>query len=134
MTSDKLKIVKLEDYDGGYVRFGNDAPCSVRGKGTITLLDNAKCNDVYWVEGLKYNLLSAAQLNNTGHQIEFHKGIVKVYDKHRKLVAIRTQTRDNPFHLDSTTNNCLCAKIEDTWLWHKRFYHVNFDNLIKISK
>ncbi|GLJ07185.1 hypothetical protein SUGI_0060740 [Cryptomeria japonica] len=71
MIGDKHKFVILEDYDGGYVRFGNDAPYPVRGKGSITLLDIAKCNDVYWVEGLKYNLLSVAQLNNTGYRIEF---------------------------------------------------------------
>lgn len=71
MTGDKHNFVMLEDYDGGYVRFGNDAPCLVRGKGSITLIDKARCNDVYWVEGFKYNLLSVAQLNNTGYQIEF---------------------------------------------------------------
>ncbi|GLJ58731.1 hypothetical protein SUGI_1472430 [Cryptomeria japonica] len=37
MTGDKHKFVKLEDYDGGYVRFDNDAPCLVKGKGSITL-------------------------------------------------------------------------------------------------
>lgn len=134
MTGDKHKFVMLEDYDGGYVRFGNDAPCLVKGKGSITLLDNAKCNDVYWVEGLKYNLLSVAQLNNTSYRIEFQKGIVKVHDKHGKFAATGTQTKGNTFHLDSTRNNCFYAKIDDTWLWHKRFCHVNFDNLIKISK
>lgn len=134
MTGDKHKFVKLEDYDGGYVRFGNDAPCLVKGKGSIRLLDNAKCDNVYWVEGLKYNLLSVAQLNNTGYRIEFQKAIVKVHDKHGKLAATRTQTRGNTIHLDSTWKNCLYAKIEDTWLWHKSFCHVNFDNLIKISK
>lgn len=107
---------------------------SGKGKGSITLLNNAKCNDVYWVEGLKYNLLSVAQLNNTGYRIEFQKGIVKVHDKHGKLAATGTQTKGNTFHLDSTQNKCLYEKIDDTWLWHKRFCHVNFDNLIKISK
>lgn len=46
MTGDKQKFVKLEDYDRGYVRFGNDAPYLVKGKGSITLLDNARCDDV----------------------------------------------------------------------------------------
>lgn len=116
MTSDKHKFVRLKDYDGDCVRFGNDAPYLMKGKGSITLLDNAKCDDVYWIEGLKYNLLSVAQLNNIGYQIEFQKGIVKVHDKHGKLVATKTQTKGNTFYLDSTMNNCLHAKIEDTWL------------------
>ena len=30
MTSDKAKIEKIEDYDGGSVRFGNNEPCCIK--------------------------------------------------------------------------------------------------------
>ena len=29
---------------------------------------------------------------------------------------------------------CLVVKLDDVWLWNKRLCHVNFDNLISISK
>ena len=29
---------------------------------------------------------------------------------------------------------CFVAKFDDVWLWHKRLCHVNFDNLVNISK
>ena len=35
MTGDKSKFEHLEFYDGGSVRFGNDEPCYVKGKGCI---------------------------------------------------------------------------------------------------
>ena len=37
MTSDKSKFEHLEYYDGGSVRFGNNEPCCIKGKGCISL-------------------------------------------------------------------------------------------------
>ena len=33
MTSDKIKIETIEKYKGSCVKFGNDAPCLVKGNG-----------------------------------------------------------------------------------------------------
>ena len=27
----------------------------------------------------------------------------------------------------------LVAKVDNSWLWHKRFCHINFDNIVKVS-
>ena len=37
MTGDKSKFVNFTQYDGNSVRFGNDAPCQIKGKGSIKL-------------------------------------------------------------------------------------------------
>lgn len=66
MTSDRSKFLSLEEYDGGVVRFGNDAPFMVKGRGSISLNRKSSADNVYWVEGLKHNLLSVAQLNDSG--------------------------------------------------------------------
>lgn len=56
MTGDWSKFLSLEEYDGGVVYFGNDAPCMVKGKGTISLNGKSSDDHVYWVEGLRHNL------------------------------------------------------------------------------
>lgn len=28
---------------------------------------------------------------------------------------------------------CLIAEIDESWLWHRRMCHVNFDCMVKIS-
>ena len=33
-----------------------------------------------------------------------------------------------------TNETYLFMKIDDVWLWSKRLYHVNLDNLVNISK
>lgn len=60
MTGEKFKFEHLEHYDGGSVRFGNDEPCYVKRKGCIALSNDLKCDNSYWAEGLKHNLLSVA--------------------------------------------------------------------------
>lgn len=37
MTRDKSKFITLNYYDENIVRFGNDAPCVIKGKGYIKL-------------------------------------------------------------------------------------------------
>ena len=71
MTGDKSKFITLICYDGNSVRFGNDAPCLIKGKGYIKLIDKISCDNAYYVEGLNYNLLSVSQLNNLGCKVEF---------------------------------------------------------------
>lgn len=48
------KFENLEHYKGGSVKFCNDAPCLVKGKGPIKLIDEIRCDNAYWVEGLNY--------------------------------------------------------------------------------
>lgn len=127
MTGDKNKFLNMEDCNGGIVRFRNDAPCVVKGKGSIALNNKKNCDDVYWVEGLKYSLLSLAQLNKKGYQLEFN-------EKSGSLIATGKQSRGNLFHLATTIGGCLMYKVEDTWLWHQRLCHFNFDSIEKVSK
>lgn len=44
------------------------------------------------------------------------------------------QTKGNLFHLNVNISTCLMAKLDDSWIWHRRFCHVNFDNIVKASK
>ena len=29
---------------------------------------------------------------------------------------------------------CLVAKVDDSWLWHKRFCHMNFDSIVRTCR
>ena len=58
ITRDKKIFEHFEDYDGGSVRFGNNEPCCIKGRGRISLTKELVCDNAYWVEGLKHNLLS----------------------------------------------------------------------------
>ena len=70
---------------------------------------------------------------DNGHEVNFiSKGCEIRNAKSRKMVgkAIRS---DNMYIFYDTRYNCCMIKIEESWLWHGRLGHVNFDNLVKIS-
>lgn len=134
MTSDWSKFLSLEEYDGGVVYFGNDAPCMVKGRGSISLNGKSSANNVYWVERLRHNLLSVAQLNDNGLTLEFKKEVCKIKGKNGELIATGMQTKGNLFQPNANIRTCLMAKFDDSWIWHRRLCHVNFDNIVKASK
>ena len=59
----------------------------MKGKESVILNDKIKCNNAYWVDGLKYKLLSVEQLNNLGYQVEFQKKKEKFYDASGELIG-----------------------------------------------
>ena len=50
-------LVTFTQYDGKGVRFENDAPCLIKGKDNIKIIEKISCDNAYYVEGLNYNLL-----------------------------------------------------------------------------
>ena len=60
MISDETKFEHMEHYDGGRVRFKKNEPCCIKGKGRVSLTNELRYDNPYWVEGLKNNLLSVA--------------------------------------------------------------------------
>ena len=56
-----------------------------------------------------------------------------IKDKYGKVIGIGTRSRGNVFQLNPTEMTCLVAKVDDSWLWHKIFSHINFDNIVKTS-
>ena len=86
MIRDKSKFITLNYHDGNNVRFGNDASCLIKGKGSIKLIEKIMCDNAYYVEGLNYNLLSVSQLNNLGCIVEFENKIENIYDTNGKLI------------------------------------------------
>ena len=113
MTRDKSKFITLTSYDRNSVRFGSNAPCLIKGKGTIKLTYTISCDKAYYVEGLKYNLLSVSQLNKLGCKVEFENKSAKIYDTNGKLMEKGDQTTRNLFYLDLDDATCLIVKYDE---------------------
>ena len=58
MIGDMRKFVKFKNHDGGVFRVGNNVACQITGIGSITLDGKTHTDDVYFVDGIKHNLLS----------------------------------------------------------------------------
>ena len=70
---------------------------------------------------------------NKCYQLQFGNDTCIIKNKEGKLNSTGTKTRDNVFQLNSTKITCLVEKIDNNWLWHRRFFHINFDNIVKAN-
>ena len=102
----------MKHYDGGSVRFGKNEPWCIKGKGIISLTRELICGNAQWVEGLKHNLLSVAQLNNIGIKLEFMDGKARLLNSKGNLVGCGRQIKGKLFYLDLSESSCFIAQVE----------------------
>nr|KAJ0217090.1 hypothetical protein LSAT_V11C300105640 [Lactuca sativa] len=122
----------LEDYvkkTGPAVTYGDN------GKGFTKGYGNIKCNNV----GLKHNLISISQLCDADYEVHFTKNEGRVVNTDKNIVLSASRKDDiyvlDMFSCDKALMQCFFTKSQTnlSWIWHKRFSHLNFKNLSKIS-
>jgi hypothetical protein len=71
-----------------------------------------------------------------GHKLFFDSKKCEIRKEgSRKLVDTAKRTPNNIYVLNEIgKERCFLGKENESWLWHKRMGHMNFDNLVKINK
>ena len=97
---------------------------------------NSLAENVLLVYNMKHNMLSVSQMCDEGHELLFNSRECRIRKEGSgKLVATTTRTPNNIYVLDKIeSENCHLGKEDESWLWHKRMGHIQFDNLVKIYK
>ncbi|KAI3692626.1 hypothetical protein L6452_32446 [Arctium lappa] len=147
MTGNMSCLQDFKHINGGHVAFGvNLSGGKISGKGNVTK-GKMTFEDVYYVDQLKYNLLSVSQVCDKQHSILFTNTecIIlapgfKVVDE--SMILLRTPRMDNVYCLDmdnvdsDSSLNCLVSKasIDESSLWHRRMCHMNFKTMNKLVK
>ncbi|KAI3672892.1 hypothetical protein L6452_38992 [Arctium lappa] len=147
MTGNMSCLKNFKKIDGGHVAFGNTPDGGkISGKGDVTK-GTMTFEDVFYVEQLRYNLLSVSQVCDKKHSILFidSECIIlapgfKVVDE--KMILLRTPRKDNVYCLDmenvstDSSLNCLVSKasLDESSLWHRRMCHMNFKTMNKLVK
>ena len=73
MTGKATFFIKLDEYDGGFVTFGDNGKGKIVAIGKVGKSFSSFINDVLLVDGLKHNLLSISQLCDLGYEVIFRK-------------------------------------------------------------
>lgn len=73
-------------------------------------------------------------MNDSSHKLDFLKKRVKIFDDKGNLIGTEMKTKGNLFYHDPNVETCFFVRVEDVWMWHKRLCHVNFENMVKISR
>ena len=91
--------------------------------------------DVWYVDGLKANLLSISQICDNRLNVFFTKYECEILDGGGDCMCVGVRTTDNCYGLTpSISNKCFSAKINQVDLWHQRLGHASHKQLEKISK
>ncbi|GJR75099.1 retrovirus-related pol polyprotein from transposon TNT 1-94 [Tanacetum coccineum] len=103
MTGNKCYLDEYEDYDGGFVSFG-DGKGRISGKGKIKT-GSLDFDDVFFCKELKYNLFSVSQICDKKNNVLFTDTKCLVLSSNFKLldesqVLLRVPRKDNIYSVD----------------------------------
>ncbi|CAN1254957.1 hypothetical protein LINPERPRIM_LOCUS8829 [Linum perenne] len=119
MSGDKLWFLKLDTSFKCHVKLGNGSKLEVVGKGSIKLLIDQIpfiIQDVFYVPGLKTNLLSVGQLQEKGLAFSIKHGVCKIFHDQRGLLLQTTMKTNRMFVLhaeyksESNENDLQCLQ------------------------
>nr|GEW19526.1 zinc finger, CCHC-type [Tanacetum cinerariifolium] len=141
MTRVRKHFKELDEKVSEKVRFGDGSYTEIKGKGSILI----ECDDekqriishVYYIPDLKSNLLSLGQFTEIGCKVVMEDDELRLYDMGNKIFIKVTQQRNRLYkaNLRIGTRVCLLANLKDnTWLWHARLGHLNFESLKSMAQ
>jgi hypothetical protein len=105
MTGNKNLFSSLDTNIQSEVKLGNDSKVRVNGKGVILVYtkndERRKIDDVYYVPGMKCNMLSVGQLIEKKYRVFFKNKVCTIYDKYpsKQLISRVEMTKNRMFPL-----------------------------------
>ena len=113
MTGNKELFKTLFKGKIGTVIFGDGRKSMIRGIGTVDIPGLPVFEDVWYVDGLKANLLSISQICDNGLNVLFTKYECEILDGGGDCMCVGVRTANNCYGLTpSISNKCFSAKIE----------------------
>ena len=138
------------DFNGNFrqqVKLGDDRRMQVEGKGNLRLeIDGIiqVISSVYFVPGLRNNLLSVGQLQQKGLKIVIEDNECKIWHKlQRRLIIHLTMSKNRMFIISATmresrdgleANQVHCPEEAVDEKWHRRFGHLNHNSLVTLAE
>jgi len=141
MTGHKEWLSNIDISRSNKIKLTDDNVIKAEGVGNVVIKKDEKetmvIEDVLYVPGMKCNLLSVGQLVQKGFSVSMKEEVLKVYDARKRLVLKSPLAKNRTFHtrLILPKNQCLKATTTEdmSWLWHRRYGHLNFSSLKKLA-
>ncbi|KAL8113963.1 hypothetical protein AgCh_021028 [Apium graveolens] len=140
MTGNKALLSDFVEKADPGVSYGDGNMGKTLGYGNINL-GNVIIEIVALVSGLKHNLLSVSQICDRGYHVDFFEEHCEVASNSTGKVVLKGYRHGNIYEARLSTSSdgsaiCLLsrASIEESWNWHKRLSHLNFNNINELVK
>ena len=140
IIGNKALLSDFVEKAGPGISYGDGNIGKVLGYGNIKL-GNVIIEIVALVSGLKHNLLSVSQICDRGYHVNFFEEHCEVVSKSTGKIAFKGYRHGNIYEARfsaSSDGSAICllsrASIEESWNWHKRLSHLNFNNINELVK
>ena len=135
MTGNKVLFKTLFEGKIGIVTFGDRSKLVIRGIGTIDIPSLLVFEDVWFVDGLKANLLSISQIYDNGLNVMFTKYECEILNDGGECICVGIRIADNCYGITPSINHkCYSVKINQVDLWHQWLRHASHKQIEKVSK
>jgi hypothetical protein len=129
------------DFDvRGSVKFGDASGVEIKGVGSVIFAaessEHRLLTGVYYITTLTNSIISLGQLDESGSRVEINEGVMRIWDRHHRLLAKVTRGTNRLYVLNVLVAQplCLATRCDDeAWQWHERFGHLHFEALKLLS-
>jgi hypothetical protein len=112
----------------------------IKGVGSVIFAaesgENILLTRVYYTPASRNSIINLGKLNENGSRVEIKDGVMRIWDRHRRLLAKVTRGTNRLYVLNVQVAQplCLAARRDDeAWQWHERFGHLHFEALKRFS-
>jgi hypothetical protein len=124
----------------GSVKFEDASGVEIKGVGSVIFTaefgEHKLLTGVYYIPALRNSIISLGQLDENGSRVEIKDGVMRIWDRHRRLLAKVTRGTNRLYVLNVQVAQplCLAARWDDeAWQWHEHFGHLHFEALKRLS-
>jgi hypothetical protein len=84
---------------------------------------------VYYILALRNSIISIGQLDENGSRVEIEDGVLRIWDRSRRLLAKVNWGSNHLYVLHVQMAQPLYLVVhqdDEAWRWHERFGHLHF--------
>jgi hypothetical protein len=123
MTGDKSMFQTLTMKEGGTVGFGGNQKGKIIGMGTIGN-SSISINNVWFVGGLRHNILSIIQFCDSGYEVMFDKNNFTIINNIDRYILFKGKRKNNVYKINFSELVdqkvvCFLSLSDEKWLCHK---------------
>ena len=140
MTGRREFFTEFDSSVRGTVKFGDASGVEIKGVGSVTFTaksgEHRLLTGVYYIPALRNSIISVGQLDENGSRVLVEDGLMRIWDRRRRLLAKVTRGTNRLYILSAQVAQpvCLAARRDDeAWQWHERFGHLHFEALKQLS-
>jgi hypothetical protein len=141
MSGRRELFTELDSDVRGSVKFGDASGVEIKGIGSVIFAaesgEHRLLTGVYYISALRNSINNLGQLDENGSRVEIKDGVMRIWDRHRRLLVKVTRGTNRLYVLNVQVAQPLCLATcrddDEAWQWHERFGHLHFEALKRLS-